>query len=276
MYKNQNTGCSLYKLVKIYAKSLYKGNMRAIKKFVLSIIIIVIIAYFFLLCFIGSDKLGTTGDYFGGILNPILAFLSLMALLKTISIQSKELKNSREELRLTREELAKSAEAQEKSAQIFEQQRFENTFFSLLETLNSSIEEFKRNNMRYLEKYNDPSFKCVANFSKTAILIYQILKFINDYNKKQGIAKEQSFEYKKYSSILRACLDVDILQLLLINCWDNDIADIDKFRQLMEKYNMLEHMPIKSSKIMNGHIVSSDEYQGYICKIIKEVHKQRL
>jgi uncharacterized membrane protein len=51
------------------------------------------------------DKWGQVGDYFGGMLNPILAFASFIALLYTIRIQS-------EELRLTREEFAKSVEAQ--------------------------------------------------------------------------------------------------------------------------------------------------------------------
>ena len=186
--------------------------MRAIKKFVLSIIIIVIIAYFFLLCFIGSDKLGTTGDYFGGILNSILAFLSLMALLKTISIQSKELKNSREELRLTREELAKSAEAQEKSAQIFEQQRFENTFFSLLETLNSNI-------------INIGEQRKINNFSSISILIYQILKLVTNYSDNYIIQKQ-------YSNILRAYMN-NILNHLIKHCANQ--------RELIERYNFFEH-----------------------------------
>ena len=220
MDKNQNTGCSLYKLAKIYAKSLYKGNMRAIKKFVLSIIIIVIIAYFFLLYFIDSDKLGTTGDYFGGILNPILAFLSLMALLKTISIQSKELKNSREELRLTREELAKSAEAQEKSAQIFEQQRFENTFFSLLETLNSNI-------------INIGEQRKINNFSSISILIYQILKLVTNYSDNYIIQKQ-------YSNILRAYMNDNILNHLIKHCANQD-ESFNKYRELIERYNFFEH-----------------------------------
>ncbi len=45
---------------------------------------------------------GQAGDFFGGMLNPFLAFCSFMALLYTIRIQS-------EELRLTREELTKSS-----------------------------------------------------------------------------------------------------------------------------------------------------------------------
>jgi uncharacterized membrane protein len=41
---------------------------------------------------------GTFGDYFGGTLNPILSFLSLIAVLYTITLQTHELKLSREEI----------------------------------------------------------------------------------------------------------------------------------------------------------------------------------
>lgn len=58
---------------------------------------------------------GVIGDFFGGTLNPILAFASFIALLYTIRIQS-------EELRLTREEFAKSVKAQERMASESESQ----------------------------------------------------------------------------------------------------------------------------------------------------------
>ena len=52
------------------------------------------------LCLISQEveSLGQMGDFFGGTLNPILAFLSFCLLLITIKLQSKELKNSTEEL----------------------------------------------------------------------------------------------------------------------------------------------------------------------------------
>lgn len=62
---------------------------------------------------------GVIGDFFGGMLNPILAFASFIALLYTIRIQS-------EELRLTREEFEKSVEAQSGSARALEQQLEQN------------------------------------------------------------------------------------------------------------------------------------------------------
>jgi uncharacterized membrane protein len=55
------------------------------------------------------SKLGSLGDFFGGILNPIFALLAFLALLTTIILQAKELK-------ATRKELKKSAEAQKKQS----------------------------------------------------------------------------------------------------------------------------------------------------------------
>ena len=61
---------------------------------------------------------GQFGDFVGGTANPILAFLTLNALVLTIVLQSKqlsissrELELSRRELELTREELSRSAHA---------------------------------------------------------------------------------------------------------------------------------------------------------------------
>ena len=65
---------------------------------------------------------GQFGDFTGGTINPILGFLTLIALVLTIilqsrqlSISSRELELSRKELELTRNELTRSAEAQELS-----------------------------------------------------------------------------------------------------------------------------------------------------------------
>ena len=56
---------------------------------------------------------GQMGDFFGGLLNPVLAFASFLALLYTIQIQSKQLEISAKELKETKEEIAASRKAQE-------------------------------------------------------------------------------------------------------------------------------------------------------------------
>lgn len=125
--------------------------LQKIKDSAIKFFVLVIILFFLLyLGFKGEgDKLGVIGDYFGGMLNPVFGFLSLLALLYTINIQlkalkiqSEELKLTREELEATREELARSAKAQEQSSAIFKQQQFETTFFSLINQLNGEITKF--------------------------------------------------------------------------------------------------------------------------------------
>lgn len=90
-----------------------------------------------------TEKFGQFGDFIGGTLNPILAFLSFMALLYTIKIQTDELKLSREELEATREELKGSRIAQQEQSESLKLQNeaiklqiFENTFFKLFDLFN--------------------------------------------------------------------------------------------------------------------------------------------
>lgn len=95
-----------------------------------------------------SDEIGdwgAVGDYFGGLLNPILAFASFMALLYTIRIQS-------EELRLTRLELSASRLAQERSSdaldgqlQNLKVQQFEATFFKVLDSMSQHCYQVELN-----------------------------------------------------------------------------------------------------------------------------------
>jgi hypothetical protein len=75
---------------------------------------------------------GQFGDYFAGLLNPVLAFLGLIALLYTIHIQLKE-------LRLTRAEMRESAGALKLQVDTMNVQRFEGTFFHLLKVYQDTV-----------------------------------------------------------------------------------------------------------------------------------------
>lgn len=72
-----------------------------------------------------QNSWGTFGDFIGGTLNPLLAFMGLIALLYTIIIQSTELKETRKELKNS----SKALHAQSESLKL---QNFETTFFNLL------------------------------------------------------------------------------------------------------------------------------------------------
>lgn len=91
------------------------------------------------------EILGPFGDFFGGMLNPILTFCSFMALLMTIILQQRELKLSRKQIEISVKELAETRKATEISSEALTEQskslkiqNFENTFFNML-TLHNEI-----------------------------------------------------------------------------------------------------------------------------------------
>lgn len=65
---------------------------------------------------------GAFGDFFGGILNPILGFATVTLLVWSLNIQLNELALSRQELALTRQELAETKEETALSRQAMEAQ----------------------------------------------------------------------------------------------------------------------------------------------------------
>lgn len=203
------------------------------------------------------EHFGQFGDFIGGTLNPILAFLSFMALLYTIKIQTDELKLSREELEATREELKGSRIAQEEQSESLKLQNeatklqiFENTFFKLTElflgTKNSLsfYNEYEKKNISGYPAFNKifKALKGSPNYDHfnenfefiTGIYfgqIYQILKFINERN----IQNKQ-----RYVNIFRAQFTKNELEFLFYHC----LGTIGKrrFKKLVEDYEFFEHI----------------------------------
>ena len=111
-------------------------------RFLLSIFIISVSAWFVafaIFYFLGGyseiSSLGTLGDYFGGMLNPVFSFMALIALLYTIRIQSAELKLSRNELELTRRELAVSSDSLKRQADHFEKESIRQDLYRIIDKL---------------------------------------------------------------------------------------------------------------------------------------------
>ncbi|TCS32906.1 hypothetical protein EDC30_11917 [Paucimonas lemoignei] len=76
-----------------------------------------------------QDVWGQFGDFIGGTVNPLLSFLSLIALIFTVVLQTRQLEHSREELAnskaelaATRDEMVRATEAQRLSAAASEAQ----------------------------------------------------------------------------------------------------------------------------------------------------------
>jgi uncharacterized membrane protein len=225
---------------------------------------------------------GTFGDFMGGTLNPLLAFLSLIALLTTIKIQSKE-------LRATTTEMRNSSTALQEQSQSIKLQNFENTFFKMIDVHNSIISdlalerftnEYRDNNSAYHVNFLDIKLKFSENKDvterKTIKRLLDILtqydkqchqdhktnydKFHNYYEDKIGHyfgfiyqvlilirdaeENKQIENSKKYAHLYRSLFSKPELALLAHHCLGS-IGE-KKFKALVENFEFFEHLPTNS------------------------------
>lgn len=130
---------------------------------------------------------GAFGDFIGGVLNPLFSFLALIALLITISIQSKE-------LRLTRDELEKSSLALSQQSESLDLQNFENRFFSLINSHKntaSNLRSHAASNKHKADIHGKPCFEVYFNDFSTNF---------NNPKKKQEIAELSPLDQILYFS----------------------------------------------------------------------------
>lgn len=201
---------------------------------------------------------GQFGDYLGGVLNPMLGFLTLLALLVTITLQSRE-------LRLSTEELKKSASALQSQNDTLKRQSFESTFFQLLRLHNdivtamdvtakhSSIETRGRDCFGVFVKELRGEITQAQATSNAQLagdaylgfyrrrqrdlghyfrLLYHIVKFVD----RSDVANK-----KFYTNLVRAQLSSDELKLLFFNCLSP--LGNEKFKKLIERYALLKTLP---------------------------------
>ncbi|EHH0804813.1 hypothetical protein J7I06_004252 [Vibrio vulnificus] len=236
------------------------------------------------------EEWAQTGDFFGGILNPIFAFFSLILIAytlfqnKTAIEQNKEaLHASNEELKLSRIEHSKSVEALKGQVEQFNFQRFENTFFNMLSLQNEILNEleFKTENLSASKNPNEDSTRSRYVFgsilrwidgrdgtdpfdnydyfqvSENQVVghyfrnLYQILKFVDD-------AILSDVDKVKYARILRGQLSSDEIALLFFNCLSSKV-DSGQFKEYVIKYKMLEHMTINIPQYSDDMIVSTQQ-----------------
>ncbi|WP_176371003.1 putative phage abortive infection protein [Crenothrix polyspora] len=220
---------------------------------------------------------GVIGDFFGGILNPIFSFLGLVLLLAT-------LRQNEKELALSRKELKKSNKALKEQAKTQKQQRFESTFFSLLDQHNKLLDVLTAASKGGSTVAGDLflEIKCDAQPSKSKLLatetsfhqyariLYQILKFIciqnTNYSSQADdqlldILKNSPYsnDEKLYSSMVRALLSNDIYLLLVINCYvTEETDDFYKFKKLIERYSFFEHL--STQRMTSGNLTSTSNH----------------
>ena len=245
-----------------------------------------------------GDYMGGVINPIFGFISVVLLIYTIRQQQEALSLQREELQATREELARS----AKAQEASEKAlneqAGIFKQQQFEATFFAIFNQLiqisNNLLQ--KENNIYYLilKKYKSPynfininkekkeikiEFNSLKKIDKTeasklwllsiqkeidtkyiefhqfSLLLYQALKLINLNNK-------DFKSRKKYSNILRAAIDIRVLQILALSVCRLNNETYCPYINLLEESSFFEHMPFKL-------VEDKDFYKPLlVCKII--------
>ncbi|MFM2625648.1 putative phage abortive infection protein [Vibrio owensii] len=199
---------------------------------------------------------GVFGDFIGGILNPLIALLAFYWLTMSVLIQKTELSE-------TQQILNQTLNSQLEQSLTQKQKRFEDSFYALLEQMNNVYQQLLtvpdenkkiNSNLNHLARdiltysYNNPlemkstkmrssNHECNHLFR----LIYQLLKFVYSYHHELD-AKCTIKSEKFYTNILRSFIDKNTLVLLAVNCVkSSEPDDFEKYRFLIERYELLEH-----------------------------------
>ncbi len=233
--------------------------------------------------------IGTFGDMFGGI-NALFSGIALAGIIFTIFLQRKELKLQRKELKNTREEFTTQNETLRK-------QRFENTFFQLLNLHHEIVDKLhfgkkeKREVFEYaigvlknkfpkgytLEEDGPPSIERIETERIQIDESYRSFYFDSDfdallshyfrnlyhifkyvYQSELILLEEKKF----YSKIVRAQISPNELILIFYNSMMEGLGK-PKFLFLIKEYNILKNM--------NSDLIKGTWHKEVFKKLISEV-----
>ncbi|MBP5958155.1 putative phage abortive infection protein [Pseudomonas anatoliensis] len=118
---------------------------------------------------------GQLGDFAGGFLNPLLSFLALMAVLKTMALQRAEMKATQQEAKIATEE-------QRQQTAVYSRQMFESTLFGMLDVHAKILGDIKSSDSSYHREGRDAVDVIVRNFKesdfyKEAALHSEMMKY---------------------------------------------------------------------------------------------------
>lgn len=227
-----------------------------------------------------TDWLGTFGDFFGGVLNPLLTFGTFIGLSITIILQRVQLNDARIQY--------------QKNIDALNVQAFETSFFNLINLHNSIVEglrfdplilqsnvhqkdgkfkkkatdhpvegrqvfssvltamrlghERKKTPQEVYEEIQDRHNDVLGHYFRN---LYQIIKLV-DRHRNSSVNGKRDVGF--YRGIIRAQLSSNELLLLFYNCQEGKM-DSDKFLVLLKEYEMLEHLPLQMLRSKNSLIV---------------------
>lgn len=192
------------------------------------------------------SALGALGDYFGGLLNPVLAFLSFIALLWTLKL-------NQEELAETRKELARAAKAQEDSKKVMDEQlktqifqQSDNFFAIMFENIllvqPQTLEASKRIGSSLIDKRDLNSLRVEIRNEKILMRYFRLL--FQTFSMLKQILKDQNNEkLNSYIKVVRSQQEDVILELLFIYISENR-EHPSELHELLKDSNFFKHLKL--------------------------------
>lgn len=213
------------------------------------------------------EEWAQTGDFFGGILNPIFAFLSLILIAYTLMQNIKALRQSKIALELGNEELKLSRIDFSKTVEALEYQKFENRFFNMLSIHNEILNDIVFDTESIMPLHNPENYTGKKRTAFKAILLWingelEDLDPLSLYEDLQEQANQVVGHYfrnlyeiirtvdesnindddkDKFICILSSQLSSDEISVLLFYCLSKENEN-KKLKELIVKYEMLKDL----------------------------------
>lgn len=214
-------------------------------------------------------------------LNTLFSGLAFWGVIWAILLQKRELALQRRELELTRREVRGQKEQLEAQNTTLKQQRFENTFFSLVNLLTNLVNSMEMTYTSLGEQITLKSRDCLAYFYREFQREYQLVQkkhpdsnmsdlcnlayvefarrrqadvghyFRTLYNIIKFIASSDIEPKQLYINLVRAQLSSSELALLFYNCLSS--FGVQKFKPFVEEFGLLENMD-RESLIEQAHL----------------------
>lgn len=279
------------------------SNKGSINETIIAIIVVIVIFFIWCISWICIDKYiistnvskisneearGTFGDKFGAV-NALFSGLAFSGIIFTILLQRKELELQRDELKSTRKVF-------ELQNQLISQDKFENTFFNLLNLYTTIVNSFTirdstfkvmtsgrdcfeqyyktLNNLIRSNHQNRIDFNITNTTKKEVIDTYE--QFYKDFRSDLGhyfrtiyhiikfVDMSDVLNKQQYISIIRAQLSSYEQIMVFYNCLHDN--GNEKFKPLIEKYTLFKNIDkslIYNQEHLKEYEESSYKYKGF-------------
>ncbi len=214
---------------------------------------------FVILAVDSKHSAGTFGDFAGGVLNPVLSFLTFIGLLWGLTMQRKEMVAAREEFERTREVLDRQTGLQSK-------QRFDSLITAMVSILISDKSQLSdkieggridKGLIRWMLDHvkNDDLIVAALTVSNNDNIfepfykkIFSLLRFVaveiggaSYHLDEEFLRREVSAEEKQYVDIVKSLLSTFDLKLLMIRICHDDMPNCcNGFIELINRYALFD------------------------------------